>query len=128
MNRAFSPATIHAPASAYSHAIEVHAKARWLVVSGQVGIAPDGKVADGVEAQLEQIYANIAAALTAAEMGIADLVKLTVFLTRAEDVAVARRVRDKHMAGHKPASTLVIISALVSPALLAEIEALAAKT
>src|SRR5258708_37419170 len=107
MNRAFSPATIHAPASAYSHAIEVPAKARWLVVSGQGGIAPDGKVADGVEAQLEQIYANIAAALTAAEMGIADLVKLTVFLTRARDVAVAGRVSAKAMAGDKHAATVL---------------------
>jgi enamine deaminase RidA (YjgF/YER057c/UK114 family) len=106
----------------------VPANARWLVISGQVGIAPDGKIADGIEAQLEQIYANIETILKSAGMGIADLVKLTVFLTRPEDLAVARRVRDKHMAGHKAASTLVFISGLVNPALLAEIEALAAKS
>jgi enamine deaminase RidA (YjgF/YER057c/UK114 family) len=127
MNRMISPPTVPQPASAYSQAVEVPANARWLVISGQVGVAPDGKLADGIEAQLEQIYRNIAELLKSAGMGITDLVKLTVFLTRAEDVAVARRVRDKHLAGHKPASTLVMISALVSPAMLAEIEALAAK-
>ena len=127
MNRAFSPPGVHAPASAYSHAVEVPPNARWLVISGQVGIRPDGTVAEGIEAQLEQIYANITQILKSAGMGITDLVKVTVFLTRAEDIPASRRIRDKHMAGHKPASTLVMISALVNPSLLAEIEAIAAK-
>ncbi|MBI1774433.1 MAG: RidA family protein [Proteobacteria bacterium] len=127
MNRAFSPPTAPAPASSYSQAVEVPANARWLVISGQVGVAPDGKVAAGIEAQLEQIYTNIAAVLKAGGMDVPDLVKLTVYLLKPEDIAAARKVRDKHLGGHKPASTLAIIAALASPQFLAEVEAIAAK-
>jgi enamine deaminase RidA (YjgF/YER057c/UK114 family) len=70
MNRPMSPSGVHTPASAYSHAIEVPANARWLVISGQVGISPDGKIADGIEAQLEQIYLNIETILKSAGMGV----------------------------------------------------------
>ena len=121
-----NPNTIAAAFSSYSLAVEAPAQARWLHVSGQVGVAPDGSLAEGPEAQMETAFRNILAILGSAGMGPHDLVKVTVFLTRSEDVGLYRGVRDRMLAGATPASTLLIVSALASPDWLVEIEAIAA--
>ena len=121
-----NPNTIAAAFSSYSLGVEAPAQARWLHVSGQVGVAPDGSLAEGPEAQMETAFRNILAILGSAGMGPHDLVKVTVFLTRSEDVGLYRGVRDRMLAGATPASTLLIISALASPDWLVEIEAIAA--
>ncbi len=121
-----NPNTIAAAFSSYSLAVEAPAQARWLHVSGQVGVAPDGSLAEGPEAQMETAFRNILAILGSAGMGPHDLVKITVFLTRSEDVGLYRGVRDRMLAGATPASTLLIVSALASPDWLVEIEAIAA--
>ncbi len=121
-----NPTTIAAAFSNYSLAVEAPAQARWLHVSGQVGVAPDGSLAEGPEAQMETAFRNILAILGSAGMGPHDLVKITVFLTRSEDVGLYRNVRDRMLAGATPASTLLIISALASLDWLVEIEAIAA--
>lgn len=59
-------------------------------------------------------------------MGPQDLVKVTVLLTRAEDIPVAREIRQRMLQGAEPASTLMIVAGLASPQFLAEIEAIAA--
>ena len=121
-----NPNTIAAAFSSYSLGVEAPAQARWLHVSGQVGVAPDGSLAEGPEAQMETAFRNILAILGSAGMGPHDLVKVTVFLTRSEDVGLYRGVRDRMLAGATPASTLLIISALANPDWLVEIEAIAA--
>ena len=121
-----NPEAIAVAFSSYSLAVEAPAQARWLHVSGQVGVAPDGSLAEGPEAQMETAFRNILAILGSAGMGPHDLVKITVFLTRSEDVGLYRNVRDRMLAGATPASTLLIISALASPDWLVEIEAIAA--
>ncbi len=121
-----NPSTIIAAFSSYSMGVEAPAGARWLHLSGQVGVAPDGSLAEGPEAQMETAFRNLLAILNSAGMGPHDLVKITVFLTRSEDVGLYRNVRDRMLAGATPASTLLIISALASPDWLVEIEAIAA--
>ena len=37
-----NPAGVHAPVAAYSHQVEVSPGARWLVLSGQIGLELDG--------------------------------------------------------------------------------------
>ena len=121
-----NPNTIAAAFSSYSLAVEASAQARWLHVSGQVGVAPDGALALSAEAQMETAFRNVLAILNSAGMGPHDLVKVTVFLTRAEDVGRYRQVRDRMLAGATPASTLLVVAALADPGWLVEIEALAA--
>ena len=121
-----NPNTIAAAFSSYSLGIEAPAQARWLHVSGQVGVAPDGALAEGPEAQMETAFRNVLAILSSAGMGPHDLVKVTVFLTRSEDIGLYRQVRDRMLAGATPASTLLIISALADPNWRVEIEAVAA--
>ncbi len=126
MLKKHNPGAIAAAFSRYSLGVEAPTTARWLYVSGQVGVAPDGAVADGPEAQMEAAWRNVLTILDAAGMGPGDLVKVTVFLTRAEDVGLYREVRDRMLAGAEPASTLIVITALAHPDWLVEIEAVAA--
>ncbi|MGQ0674701.1 MAG: RidA family protein [Rhodospirillales bacterium] len=127
MNRLHNPAGVHAPLSNYAHGVEVPAGARWLHVSGQIGMAPDGKVGKSFEEQAEIAWRNLLAVLESAGMGPGDLVKVTTYLTRREDIKANRAARDKHMAGVRAASTMVLIGGLAMPELLIEVEAHAAK-
>ncbi len=121
-----NPGTIAPAFSRYSLGVEAPAAARWLYVSGQVGVTPDGSFADGPEAQMETAWRNVLAILDSAGMGAGDLVKVTAYLTRAEDIGFYREVRDRMLGGAEPASTLLVISALAHPDWLVEIEAVAA--
>ena len=122
-----NPSTVFAPTGPFSHGVETPGNARWLHISGQIGVAPDGKVPAEFEAQAEQCWRNVKAVLAAAGMGVENLVKCTHFLTRAEDVATYGKVRARQLGEARPASTLLVISALARPDMLVEVEAIAAK-
>ena len=121
-----NPTAVAPPFSAYSHAVEVASGARWLHVSGQVGVQPDGSVPAEPGAQMEQAWRNVLDVVKAAGMGPQDLVKVTAYLTRPEDTALFREVRDTLLDGARPASTLIIVVGLAHPDWLVEIEAVAA--
>ena len=127
MLKAYNPATMAAPFGAYSHAVEVPPSARWLYVSGQVGVMPDGAMAEGIEGQVDWTFRNLIAALEAAGMDTGDIVRLNQYLTRQADVGPLRTVRARHMGDARPASTLVVVAALASPDWMVEVEAVAAK-
>ena len=125
--KTYNPSTVFAPTGPFSHGVETPAGARWLHISGQIGVAPDGKVPADFEAQATQCWRNVKAVLAAAGMGVDNLVKCTHFLTRAEDVATYGRIRARELGEARPASTLLVISALARPGLLVEVEAIASK-
>jgi enamine deaminase RidA (YjgF/YER057c/UK114 family) len=100
----------------------VPAAARRLIVAGQVGLMPDGSLAEGFEAQMERCWLNLFAVLEAAGMTKRDLVKYTVFVTRPDVTAAYRKMRDRMLEGHAPPATYVVVAGLASPALLVEIE------
>jgi enamine deaminase RidA (YjgF/YER057c/UK114 family) len=58
-------------------------------------------------------------------MGIGDLVKITTYLVRPEDVAAAGAARAKDVGDARPGSATIIVKALVAPQLMIEIEAVA---
>jgi 2-iminobutanoate/2-iminopropanoate deaminase len=128
MNRKLNPSTIAPPAGRYTHAIEVSPGARWLYVSGQVGVAPDGSTPPDIGGQTENCFRNISAILADAGMSFADVVKLTIYLTRDSDIAGFREARDRLIGEARPGSTLVVVSQLVRPEWLVEVEAVAAKS
>lgn len=127
MIRSFNPKSIAPPAAAYTHSFEIPPNARWLVVSGQIGVKPDGTVPSTVEEQAEAVWNNIAANLAEAGMGMTDIVKITSYVTKPEHFAKVTPVRAKHLAGHRPASTSLCIAALARPEFLLEVEVIAAK-
>lgn len=127
MPRTYNPDTVAPPFSAYSHAVEVPQGARLLYVSGQLGVAPDGTVPDDFAGQAEQAFRNVLSVLEAAGMAAGDLVRVNTYLTDSKDIAAYREIRDRHLAGHRAASTMLVISALAQPHFRIEVEAVAAK-
>lgn len=124
----FNPKKIAPPNSpSYHHGIEVTPNMRWLVLAGQVGKNPDGTVPPSFEKQCENCWDNIFAILAEGGMGREDVVRLTVYLTRREDIPVNRAIREKKMGSIAPASTLLVIAGLATPEFLIEIDVLAAK-
>jgi enamine deaminase RidA (YjgF/YER057c/UK114 family) len=126
MLKLHNPDAVAPPFSRYSHGIEAPASTRWLHISGQVGVAPDGSVGQGAAAQIEQAWRNLLAILEAAGMGPRDLVKVTTFLTDRANLQISREVRGRMLQGAEPASTLLIVSGLARAEWLVEIEAIAA--
>ena len=128
MNTKTNPDNVHPPLGRYAHSVKVPPNADWLVVSGQVGMNKNGKLANGVQRQTVQAFKNIIACLKANGMTASDLVKITVFLTDARFVDEFREGRDQVLKGDAlPASTLLIVPGLASSEMLVEIEATAAK-
>ena len=128
MNQSSNPKSVHKPGGAYSHSVKVPANAEWLVISGQVGVNPKGKVEGGIRKQAEQAFRNVLACLKDGGMRKKDLVKFTVFLTDSRHIAEYRVARKKVIGDATlPASTLLIVAGLASPDMLIEVEAVAAR-
>jgi enamine deaminase RidA (YjgF/YER057c/UK114 family) len=124
--RKHNPASIAPPAGTYSHAIEVPPGARWLHVSGQVGIAPDGNLGKDVAEQSRIVWDNILAILAEAGMGLEDVVKVTAYLTDEADLPAYAEARAGVLGDARPCSTLVIVPALVKPEWKVEVDIVAA--
>lgn len=120
-----NPGTLVPPFTQFAQGIETEAR-RWLSISGQVAARPDGSVAPDIETQLEEVWGKILAILSSAGMGPANLVKIGGFITDRAGAPAFREVRDRHLAGARPTSTLVIVAGLVDPRWRVEIEGLAA--
>lgn len=85
----------------------------FMFASGQVPINPaNGNVdAEGIEAQTEQVMANIAAILEAAGKDFTDVVKTTCFLADMNDFAAFNGVYGKYFT-EKPARSCVAVKTL----------------
>jgi 2-iminobutanoate/2-iminopropanoate deaminase len=110
----------------YSQAIDTDGM---VFCSGQVGIDPvTKKLAEGVEGQTEQALRNLSAVLEAAGLGLADVVKTTVWLTDAADFAAVNAVYARHFREPAPARSAPIVAALPLPGARISIEAIAVRS
>lgn len=109
----------------YPQAVEVTGATRWLYLSGQIPIAPDGSLAADFTGQCRQVWANVETQLHAAGMTLDNLVKVTTFLASRDHALENRQVRLEVLAGRQPALT-VIVTGIFDEAWLVEIEAVAA--
>lgn len=98
-----------------------------LFVSGQVGAKQDGSVPEGMKEQTKTAIANLNKVLADAGMGVDDIAKLTIYLTDESLLGEFMEAGGSVLPSPPPASTLLIVKALASPALLVEIEAIAVK-
>jgi enamine deaminase RidA (YjgF/YER057c/UK114 family) len=98
-----------------------------LVVNGVAYVA--GMTAGGSEgdeyAQAKVIFTKIRHLLEAAGGSMADVVKVTIFVTDITQREKVWRARREFFTGNFPASTLVQVAALANPSLKVEIEAVA---
>lgn len=122
--KSLAPAGMAAPFGNYAHGVVSN---RLVVTSGQLGMAADGTIPDGVCAQAQLCFANIAAILAEAGADFSHVVRFNAFVTQREHMTDYMAVRDSVVAGLaiKPASTLVIVSGFTRPEFLVEVEATA---
>ena len=109
-----------APVSNYCHVVRAGDRV-W--VSGMVGIRKDGSIPEDVVDQFEVAMDWLDRALRAAGGRPEHIVKVQVFLTDINDRAKINPLRQDYFGKHRPASTLVEVSALITPQLKVEIEA-----
>lgn len=122
-----NPTSITPPLGQYSHGIEIPATARHHYVSGQVGVYPDGTIPPDSEEQMEICWRNIQAILASAGMTADDIIKVTTYITHAEDFAVHPKVRARHLGDNHACATAVLVAGLAKPELRVEIEVVAAR-
>ena len=98
----------------------------WITVSGQVALKDGQVVGSGdATAQARQCFANIEAALAEAGASLKDVVSLRCYLVDKSAYEGYADIKSMLFKDKSPASTTVIISALLIPALLMEVEAVA---
>jgi 2-iminobutanoate/2-iminopropanoate deaminase len=114
------------PAGGYAQAVRLTDFAELLFVSGQLPVDMDGAVPEAFADQCRLVWRNVEAQLRAAGMGLADIVKVTTFLSDRAYAAENSAIRREVLAGLTPALT-IIIAGIYDPAWLLEIEVVAAR-
>ena len=121
--KAFNPNDVVKPASNYVQGVVHSASAERMVISGQLGLRPDGTLEQGLEAQMERAWLNVFGVLAAEGFTRRDLIRAVIYVTVPGQVAVYRKVRDRMLDGHLCANTYLEIAGLAAPEFLVEIEA-----
>ncbi|MGD9996147.1 MAG: RidA family protein [Ilumatobacteraceae bacterium] len=127
MNRPVMPPSIAPPAARYAHAVVTERPDRLLHTSGVVPIAPDGSVPDELGEQAATVWSNIVAMLEEADMSVTDIVSVTTYVVVGQPLAEVMAARDRVLAGHVAASTLLPVPALARPEWKLEIAVVAAR-
>jgi monoamine oxidase len=111
----------------FSHVSTSSGPSRIITTAGQVGADKNGVVPTSIEAQYELAFANLRRCLEAAGAKVTDVLKLTYYIVNYDP---NNRLHFKplvnFLGGHRPATTLVGVSALAKPEFLFEVEAVAA--
>ena len=110
--------TAEAPAAigTYSQAVRV---GNTVYLSGQIGLDPASKaMVDGIDAQIERVFANLKAVCEAAGGSMADLVKINIYLTDLANFAKVSEAMARYFREPYPARAAVGVAALPRGALM----------
>jgi 2-iminobutanoate/2-iminopropanoate deaminase len=99
----------------------------FLFISGQAAIGDDGKIVGigDFDAQAAQAFRNLDRALRAGGASLAQVVKVTIFLTDMAHFPKIVDLRRQYFSSPYPADTIVEVASLYSPDAMIEIEAIA---
>ena len=122
-NEWIKPANMHE--AAYAHAVKA---GNTLYLAGQIARDASGNlVGEGdFTAQAHQVWRNIQTILEASGAGLSDIVRITTYLVRRQDIPASREVGAHWFPEGRPASTLLVIDALATPELFIEVDVIAA--
>ncbi|HXM18796.1 MAG TPA: Rid family detoxifying hydrolase [Candidatus Tumulicola sp.] len=112
------------PVAAYSQGIVANG---FVYTAGQVGLdVASGLLVDGIEAQAERALTSVKNIIEAAGLSVADIVKVTIFVTDLSKFALVNAVYARFVGDHRPARSTVGVAALPLGAMI-EVEAIAAQ-
>ena len=128
----YNPDSMGKPLGLYRQVARVRAS-EMLFVAGQLSTDKNDKLVGigDFEAQMKQIFENIAAALESAGASFANVVQFTTYLVHSQDIANFMRVRNELFPtlfknGVYPPNTLLIVDRLVKEEFLLEVQTIAA--
>lgn len=102
----------------YSQAVRV-VQEETVYLSGQIGLDPASmEMVQGIDAQIEQVIANLRAVAIASGGNLDDIVKLNVYLTDLNHFAKVNEIMGKHFSQPYPARAAIGVAALPRAALV----------
>lgn len=122
MNRTYIAKSIYPPLANYSHAVS--SEGPLLLLSGQIGIKPDGTLPNDALSQAAQCFKNIDAILNEANLDVSHVLRINAYVTDRQYLAQYMKARDKWIGNLEfpPASTLMIVAGFAQPEMKVEVE------
>ena len=122
--RKFNSSSVAAPIGGYCQVCEVSSAQRTVFVSGQIPQPLTGEVPQGFDDQCRLAWRNVEAQLATVDMTLANLVKVTTYLSDRKYRVANRAIRAEVLGDNEPALT-VIVAGIMDEKWLLEIEAVA---
>ena len=128
-----NPEGLGKPLGQYSQIARVKNASEWLFIAGQLATDVGGNIVgvDDFDAQCQQVFNNIEAALKSAGASLGNIVQFTTYLVHSQDIPKFMAFRKREFPkmfpdGKYPPNTLLMVDRLVGEPFLVEVQPIAA--